>query len=65
MKVKHIIILFLIGLAIMILGALFKVQHWPGAGIIIIIAPLVKIVAVILAIFKVYQLGKFNDFLNS
>ena len=37
MKVKHILALFILGLICTVLGALFKIMHWPGAGAMLVV----------------------------
>ena len=39
--------LFLLGMAITIIGALFKIMHWPGAGIMLTIGMLTEAIAII------------------
>ncbi|WP_121667408.1 GldL-related protein [Mesonia aquimarina] len=63
-KVKHIIAIFLIGVLFTIAGAFFKIMHWPGGNTIITIAFAVKILAVILGIWKVLTTERFKSFLN-
>lgn len=41
------LILFLLGMTITIIGALFKLMHWPGANIILIIGMLTEAIAII------------------
>jgi len=65
MKVKHIIIIFLIGIVFMTFGALFKIMHWPGGSMIITISSTLKVIAGLLAIWKVLTMDKFKEFLNS
>lgn len=65
MKIKHILIVFLFGLILTLIGAQFKIMHWPGASILILSSSIIKIIAVILAIWKVLTVEKFKDFLNS
>lgn len=40
------LVLFLLGMIISIVGALFKLMHWPGANIILITGMLVEAVAI-------------------
>ena len=65
MKVKHILVIFIFGLIILDLGALFKLIHWPGAGEMIIASIVIEIIAGILAIWKILTSDKFKEFLNS
>ncbi len=52
------LVLFLIGMAITIIGSLFKLMHWPGASIILIIGMLSEAGAVILLIFALIKNSK-------
>lgn len=49
MKKQYIIplILFLLGMVVTIIGALFKLQHWPGASIMLTIGMLTEAIAII------------------
>lgn len=49
----------------MIIGALFKILHWPGSVMLIIISTALKVIAGLLAIWKLFTVGKFKEFLNS
>lgn len=64
MKVKHILALFLITFIIMTIGALFKVMHWPYGNEFIILATIIKVIVGILAIWKLFTMQGFKDFLN-
>jgi hypothetical protein len=64
MKVKHIILVFLLGVIFVILGSLFKINHWPGAAKILLVGMILEILGLILAIWKVLTVEKFKDFLN-
>ena len=41
------LILFLIGMILTIIGSLFKLMHWPGATIMLIVGMLTEVAAVI------------------
>ncbi|WP_333809040.1 GldL-related protein [Flavobacterium sp.] len=49
MKKQYVIplVLFLLGMAITIIGSLFKLMHWPGAGITLTIGMLTEATAII------------------
>jgi len=64
MKVKHIIVIFLLGVIFVILGSLFKINHWPGAAKILLVGMILEILGLILVIWKVLTTEKFKDFLN-
>lgn len=40
-------VLFLLGMAITIIGALFKLMHWPGANVMLTIGMLTEVSAII------------------
>jgi hypothetical protein len=67
MKNKHIIILFLLGVIITIIGALFKIIHFeigPITGnLILTIGMFIKVIAAILFIFKLIC-NRNDTFLN-
>lgn len=65
MKVKHIIIILLISIIFSVIGALFKIQHWPYGGELLTIGSGLRVIALILGIWKVLTNRKFKDFLNS
>ncbi|MBN1187118.1 MAG: hypothetical protein JXB49_32870 [Bacteroidales bacterium] len=65
MKVKHILILYLIGFLISIIGAQLKIMHWVGGSALLAISSLVKTIAVLLGIWKVFTIDRFKEFLNS
>ena len=41
------LVLFLFGMAITIIGSLFKIMHWPGAGIMLTFGMLTEAIAII------------------
>ncbi len=41
------LVLFLLGMAVTIIGTLFKLMHWPGAGIMLTIGMLTEAIAII------------------
>ncbi|MFD2890583.1 hypothetical protein ACFS5J_00930 [Flavobacterium chuncheonense] len=49
------LILFLIGMVITILGALFKIMHWPGASFILIIGMFTEMSALIVLIARLLK----------
>lgn len=40
-------VLFLLGMAITIIGSLFKIMHWPGANVALVIGILTEVSAII------------------
>ncbi|HLO72520.1 MAG TPA: hypothetical protein VK164_01160 [Flavobacterium sp.] len=44
------LVLFFLGMAITIVGALFKIMHWPGANIMLTLGMLTEAAAIIVLI---------------
>ena len=64
MKIKHILALFVLGVCVVVLGALFKIQHWPGASKMLIVGMIAQVVSGILFIWKLLTMKDSKDFLN-
>ncbi|WP_408075636.1 GldL-related protein [Flavobacterium rhizophilum] len=64
MKYITIIVLFLLGSIIMIVGALFKLMHWPNSQLMLISASILQVIAVIILIIKLLTNKDKNSFLN-
>jgi len=64
-SVKSVIIIFIIGFMILLMGALWKIQHWTFAAEMITIGTIFKIIAVILLAYKLYKYPQIKEFLNS
>lgn len=64
MKVKHLIAIYLFAFILMILGALFKIMHYPYGPELLTVSTAIKTVVALLAIYKVLSTDKFKDFLN-
>lgn len=64
-KVKHIIVLYLLGVFAIIIGSLFKIQHWPYGGLILTVGSFIEGIAILIGILKLLTTEKFKDFLNS
>mgnify|MGYP006333437541 FL=1 len=49
MKKQYIVtlVLFLLGMAITIIGSLFKIMHWPGANFMLTIGMITEAIALI------------------
>lgn len=66
MKNRHILILFILSAVITVIGALFKVMHWPYASIMLIIGMGGEALCGILLIVKLMKGNKdSNSFLDS
>ncbi len=46
----------IISLMITIIGAMFKIMHWPGASTLLIIGLLTSLIYILIALFKIYQI---------
>ena len=64
MKTKYAIIIILTGIGFHIVGALFKIMHWPLGGLILFVASILEAVGIILFMYKLLTYPKFKDFLN-
>jgi hypothetical protein len=64
MKYWHILVLFLVGFAITIIGALFKILHWPGAALMLMLGMGLKAFTVVLLIIKIIQNRKSSHIFN-
>jgi gliding motility-associated GldL-like protein len=68
MKNKYILVLFLVGVIITFLGALFKITHWEFNGItgnmLITVGLLTKALAALIFIIKLLGSKKVNEFLD-
>ncbi|MQP24285.1 hypothetical protein GFJ94_04320 [Flavobacterium sp. LMO8] len=49
------LVLFLLGMAITIIGSLFKIMHWPGANVALVIGMLTEVSAIITLIVVVIK----------
>ena len=49
------LIVFLIGMILTIIGSLFKIMHWPGASIMLIIGMLSEATALIILIITILK----------
>jgi hypothetical protein len=64
MKVKYALMILIVGFAVSVIGALFKVMHWPYAGALLITATLMQVVGSIVLVYKLLTYPKIKDFLN-
>jgi len=64
MKLKYIIFIFILGLIIISMGALFKVLHWMFASELLTIGTTIQIIAFLLFIIKLFTNKKYKDILN-
>jgi hypothetical protein len=64
MKTKYIFLLFILGSILGLIGALFKIQHWPGAGSLIVLATLLNVCFWVLILWKMFTHPSLRDFMN-
>ncbi|MCF8244241.1 MAG: hypothetical protein K9J37_03320 [Saprospiraceae bacterium] len=64
MKLKLILVLFLLGFFSILAGAFFKLESWPNASLFLLIGFSLNGIAVLLLIVKLLQ-NKTNKTLNS
>ena len=53
------------GLILLIIGEILKLLHLPGANLILLIGAFVKLVALLLGIWKTLTDKRFKDIINS
>ena len=64
MKTKHVVIFWLLTMPLVALGALFKIQHWEGAGVLLTTGMLLQSLAYILILWKLLTHPKLREFMN-
>lgn len=64
MKIKHILIVLILGVVFTIAGSLFKILHYIGATQLLILGMGLQVVAGLLAIWKLITSKNSNSFLN-
>ena len=52
MKIKHAVILLVLGVFVAIVGALFKIEHWAGADALLLSAMALEISGLALLVVK-------------
>jgi hypothetical protein len=55
MKIKHGIILLLLGFILKGIGFLFRIQHWEGGGDLLLISTFFLVAGIIIFLFKIIQ----------
>nr|WP_294936719.1 hypothetical protein [uncultured Flavobacterium sp.] len=61
---RKIVLTFILGSIITIIGALFKLMHWPYASFLLIMGMLCEALAGCMLIIKIYKDQNPNGFLN-
>jgi len=64
MKLKYIIFIFIIGIVLIFVGALFKILHWMLGPELLILGTALQIIAFLLFIIKLFTNKKFKNILN-
>ena len=64
MKTKHALIIFALGFIFSLIGALFKLMHWPSANIILLTSTILQVSGTLIFIYKLATYPKIKDFLN-
>ncbi len=64
MKTKYAIFIFVFGLCIDIIAALFKILHYSNADTLLITGTFLKVTGLLLFLYKLLTYPKFKDFLN-
>ena len=57
-KYKFPLVFFLLGFAVTIIGALFKIMHWPGARILLFVGMLSEVGAILILIINILKTKK-------
>jgi hypothetical protein len=65
MKNRQILIVFLIGLVVTTVGGLFKIMHWPGASLMLIVGMTFEALAIVLLIAKLWKGNDKGGFLDT
>ena len=55
------LIVLLIGILCTVLGATFKIMHWPSAGILLLIGTVLEFLAILYAIILLIKVAKKNS----
>ena len=64
MKVKHAIILLILGFCLDFIGAVMKILHWQGSDLMLIIALVIKVTGALVLLVKILTYERLKDFLN-
>ncbi len=65
MKTKYTLLVIVIGFILTLIGALFKIMHFPYANLLLLVGMFCEIFGGILFLYKLFTHPKFKDFLNS
>lgn len=65
MKVKHTLFIIVTGFIICTVGILMKIIHLQYANIVLLISSIIKIIGILLFLYKLMKSTNFKSFLNS
>jgi predicted membrane channel-forming protein YqfA (hemolysin III family) len=65
MKNRNILILFILAAILVLTGALFKLMHWPGAAILLVVGLLAQAICGLLLVLKLWKGTGSGGFLDS
>jgi|GEM_PF-4577120 len=55
---KQILLIFIVGTIVNVIGAFYKIQHWEKADLLLLVGLTVQVAAVLIFLFKVYVARK-------
>lgn len=64
MKIKHAILLLAIGYCFEFIGALNKILHYVYADFLLTFAMVLKVMGIVIFVYKLFSYPKAKDFLN-
>ena len=64
MKLKHALLLIVLGLCAYVVGALFKIEHWTGADALLISAAVLTVSGLLIATVKLLRHPRTRRLLN-
>ncbi|OGX85718.1 hypothetical protein BEN47_14615 [Hymenobacter lapidarius] len=65
MKIKHAVIFLLLGILTALVGALFKIEHWAGADVLLLSSIALTVAGFVLLAVKLLTRPDAKRFLNS
>lgn len=64
MKAKYALIILIVGFALSIIGAMFKIMHWPFASDMLMVSTAMQVIGCITLLYKLVTYPKIKDFLD-
>ena len=65
MKVKHAIVILILGFLLDLVGATFKIEHWPFADVLILSGLALQAAGLILLLWRLMTSTRLKGFMNS